>query len=86
MVTEQHLFKDAVILRTQGQHRCIAVIFWQVGDALPISYEADNLNGDFETAAKNTNVLQVHVQGTKGEMLAYECIEISNCMITQTYT
>ena len=25
------------------------------------------------------------IPGTKGEMLAYECIEISNCMITATY-
>ena len=53
VVTEKHLFKDAVVLKPQGQYRSVAVIFWPIGDSMPIAYEEDKLDGDFETASRN---------------------------------
>mmetsp|Transcript_13300 Transcript_13300/g.16870 ORF Transcript_13300/g.16870 Transcript_13300/m.16870 type:complete len:191 (-) Transcript_13300:693-1265(-) len=85
VVTEKHLFKDAVVLRPSNKNSSIVVIFWPVGDSMPISYEEENATGDFESAMKNAQVNTISIQGTRGEVLAYECLEVSNCMITETY-
>lgn len=58
-------------------------IFSLPSDPPPVVYEEDNLNGDFESASRNARTTYVHIQN--GEELAYECIEINNCMITQVY-
>ena len=52
---------------------------------MPVAYEEDNPNGDFESALNNSRFTSVAIPGSKGESLAYECIEINNCMITETY-
>ena len=41
--------------------------------------------GDFESAVRSCHQATVPIPGSKGEVLAYECIEISNCMVTTTY-
>ena len=51
---------------------------------MPISYEEDNPNGDFESAQKYNQSQAIQVPGGN-EFLSYEVIEISNCMITATY-
>jgi len=86
LVTEKHLFKDAIVLMNgKTIYSCVVLILWPVGDSMPIAYEEENPNSDFETAMRNNQPSIVNIQGTKGEMLAYECKEISTCMITQTY-
>lgn len=85
VVTEKHLFKDAVVLRNQGQHKSFVCIFTPVGESLPIAYEEENPNGDFESAARLSHQATVQIPGSKGEVIAYECLEINNCMITDTY-
>ena len=51
LVTEKHLFKNAVVLRNINANRTLVIIFSQVGDSMPISYEEDNPNGDFASAS-----------------------------------
>ena len=65
-------------------NRTLVCIFSQVGESMPISYEEDNPNGDFESATRynQTRVIQVP---NSHDMLAYEIKEISNCMITAFY-
>ena len=83
VVTEKHLFRDAVVIRNQGNHKSVVCIFSLPSDPLPVVYEEDNPNGDFESAARHNRTTYVHIQ--HGEQLAYECIEINNCMITHVY-
>lgn len=85
VVTEKHLFKDAVVLRNHGNHKSLVCIFWLFGDAVPVAYEEENLTGDFETAVQRARFPQVLIPGTKKEFLCYECIEVTNCMITSVY-
>ena len=85
MVTEKHLFKDAIVLANHGKYKSFVCLFQPAGESLPIAYEEDNANGDFESAAQHCRPTQVLIPGSKGELLQYECLEISNCMITATY-
>ena len=50
LVTEKHLFSDAVVLRNINANRSLVCILTKVGASMPISYEEDNPNGDFESA------------------------------------
>lgn len=61
VVTEKHLFKDAVVLRNHGNFKSLVCIFYPVGDSMPVAYEEDNPTGDFESAVKfnKTTIVQI---------------------------
>lgn len=85
VVTEKHMFKDAIVLSNLNKNACYVCIFSPVGESLPVAYEEENVMGDFESAMKSCQPTTVPIPGSKGEVLAYECREISNCMIMATY-
>lgn len=53
VVTEKHMFQNAVVLRNINANRSLVCLFSKVGESMPISYEEENPNGDFESAQRN---------------------------------
>lgn len=69
VVTEKHMFKDAVVLSNLNANRSYVCIFSLVGESLPVAYEEEHAMGDFESAMKACQPTTVPIPGSKGEVL-----------------